>query len=147
MNALITIIITIVATAITTEVIHECAPSWRKKLKNVVPKKKRARLITKTAIKYPFLFIFMCLIFICVPFGRWFVASFAFVSLVISAFISRDILLYSLNRFFISAEEDNIKRDIQLWKWQLATCDGQDEQRINMIMEKLANFEKQLAKL
>jgi hypothetical protein len=147
MNTVISTILIIIATAIVTESIHLSIPSWRRQLSSVIPKRERNKLVVKTAIKYPFLFIAMLLIILYVPFGKCFVVSLCFTSLIVSFFIARDIYSFGLERFIISFKKDFVKRDIESWKQQLANCDGNDKERIAMIMEKLSELEEQLGSL
>jgi hypothetical protein len=147
MDTLITAIITMVATAITTELIHWRMPAWKSQLKSAVPKRKSIRQRLVMAIKYPFLFLSMCLIFKYMPFGHCFVAAFASSVLLTSFFIARDIFIHGMHRIVFLLEEERIKKDVNTWMDQLANCDRKEKERIGMIRDKLSELEKQRAEL
>ncbi len=144
METLITALVSIIAGAIINEILRYFIPIWKTDIKNSLPKKKSSKQRAAIVIKYPFLIIAICLIFFFVPEGKWFVIAVSGVCVIISFFISRDMLIYFSFSLIWDFERDKLNKDIQLWTDRLAMCDKHDKESIEMIKSKIDTMRKKL---
>lgn len=138
---------TAILTAIITIAVTEIFRYLRKEYKNILPKKKRYKMLIVPIIKYICLTTLIVLIFLFVPFGKWFAVAVSVVSLFFAFILSKDYMLLILKRISIDVDEENLLKDKERWLDNLAHCDRSDSERINMIKSKIKDIENELKTL
>lgn len=147
METLITAIVSIIAGAIINEIIRHFAPAWVKNIKNSLPKKASSRLRLKIVIKYPFLIAAACLTLFLIPEGKWLCVSLFSLSIIFSFFISRDLFVYLLNSINSYLDKSYLEKELEKWTNQLAICDRNNKERIEMLKKKIQSINNDINNL
>lgn len=144
---IIVAIVSILFTALVREFVSGSFPAWKAKLKSTAPKRKRHREMLAIVIKYPFFALAIFVIFELLPFDKLFVVVMCIAFLVVSYFIARDKFSNTFSNVITSLEEENLNKELSKWLNQLAKCDRADEERQEMIKNKISEINAKLKAL